>query len=200
MREELVQKSKEISYALRHRPEKYGLKIDGNGFTETNRLINSINSKHIGERSVSPLTLEDIEEIIATADKTRFELSSDKTRIRALYGHSFDSKVKHHEAVPTSSLWHGTTKLAMGSIEKDGLKPMKRQFVHLSKDIGTAYSVGRRRAAYPVILEIDAVRMAKDGFKFYRDSNDGVWLCDSVPVKYISNINSISDKVIEKLL
>ena len=119
MREELVQKSKEISYALRHRPEKYGLKIDGNGFTETNRLINSINSinsKHIGERSVSPLTLEDIEEIIATADKTRIELSSDKTRIRALYGHSFDSKVKHHEDVPTSSLWHGTTHVAMESI------------------------------------------------------------------------------------
>lgn len=67
---------------------------------------------------------------------------------------------------------------------KDGLLPMKRQYVHLSVDIDMAKLVGKRRDIDPIILEIDAKIASDDGFKFYI-GNDKVWLCDKVPAKYI---------------
>ena len=55
--------------------------------------------------------------------------------------------------------------------------------VHLSKDVETAAKVGERRGK-PVILAIDSGMMAADGYKF-RLSENGVWLTDHVPLKYL---------------
>ena len=60
---------------------------------------------------------------------------------------------------------------------------MNRQYVHLSADEETATSVGMRYGN-PVILEVDARSMYRAGFKFYRSEN-GVWLVDAVPWKYL---------------
>jgi putative RNA 2'-phosphotransferase len=38
-----------------------------------------------------------------------------------------------------------------------------------------------------VVLEVQAGRMARDGFTFYLSSN-GVWLTDEVPPKYLSQL------------
>lgn len=64
---------------------------------------------------------------------------------------------------------------------------MKRLHVHLSADKETAYSVGKRYAKRnePIILKIDATAMYADGFKFFLSEN-GVWLIDNVPPKYLS--------------
>ena len=56
-------------------------------------------------------------------------------------------------------------------------------YVHLSKDIKTAINVGKRHGN-PVVLEINAKRMYKDGIKFYLSKNN-VWLTKYVPSKYI---------------
>ena len=54
------------------------------------------------------------------------------------------------------------------------------------KDFKIAYTVGKRYSKYkePIILEIDSAKMYTDGFKFYKSEN-GVWLTDNVPSKYI---------------
>lgn len=67
---------------------------------------------------------------------------------------------------------------------RDGLLPMKRQYVHLSVDTTMATLVGKRRDIDPIILEIDAREALSDGIKFYI-GNDKVWLCDKIPPKYI---------------
>jgi putative RNA 2'-phosphotransferase len=54
----------------------------------------------------------------------------------------------------------------------------------LSKDEETAANVGSRRGAF-TILKIEALRMRADGHKIYISDN-GVYLVDEVPSKYIS--------------
>lgn len=88
------------------------------------------------------------------------------------------------KAIPPKVLYHGTAHRFLKSIEKEGLLPMGRQYVHLSTDIPMAESVGKRRDNNPAILMVDAEKAAKDGIDFYI-GNDEVWLCDHMPSKYL---------------
>lgn len=63
---------------------------------------------------------------------------------------------------------------------------MNRNHVHLSVDKDTAAKVGSRRGSFK-ILEIEAMRMRADGYKIYISDN-GVYLVEEVPVKYIREI------------
>ena len=72
----------------------------------------------------------------------------------------------------------------MDSILSGGLKPQKRQQVHLSVDVATAHRVGQRYGK-PFIFKIDALRMHRQGFKFYLADN-GVWLIDQVPPEFMA--------------
>ena len=62
------------------------------------------------------------------------------------------------------------------------LKKMKRHHVHLSPDQHTAKAVGSRHGS-PVVIPIDAKKMAEDGHMFYKTDNN-VWLTDFVDPKY----------------
>ena len=70
---------------------------------------------------------------------------------------------------------------------------MGRQYVHLSSDIKTAITVGKRRDPNPIVFAIGAEVMYNDGFKFYHTGNDTTWLCDSVPKDYIINEQEASN-------
>jgi len=61
----------------------------------------------------------------------------------------------------------------LDTIMKDGLKPMTRQFVHISPDYETAVKVGSRHGK-PVVLKIRAKDFVADGNELYRSSNS-VW-------------------------
>ncbi len=119
-------------------------------------------------------------------EQERFEIIGD--RYRALYGHSIPTKIKKIVKEPPRILYHGTSHRALDSIVKEGLKPMDRQYVHLSFDKSTAISVGKRWDENPVFLAIDAYRAYEEGISFY-EGNDSVWLCDEIPPKYIKIIN-----------
>lgn len=177
--------SKAISYALRHRPDKFVLKLDGRGFVLTEDLINGINRHGNLNRQMS---VDDIDTIIAESDKKRFEFVDNKNKIRAVYGHSTkDVKIELNNILPPDTLYHGTEHRVFGKILKEGLKPMNRQYVHLSDDIQTATIVGKRRDKNPMILMIAANRMVADGFKF-GTGNDHTWLAESVPAQYVSGL------------
>jgi len=171
--------SQEISYALRHAPWEYELELDSEGFVPTAQLLGAINENGKHGREI---TVNDIEYIIANSDKTRFEIKGD--RVRALYGHTIPMHISKEPIEPPAILYHGTTHKAAKIILKDGLKPMKRQYVHLSVDTDTAVQVGKRRDSEPVILKIDAAKAHSDGVVFYK-GNDKVVLADFVAPKYI---------------
>lgn len=169
--------SKFLSYVLRHRPEKIGITLDKNGWTDTSTLIEKAKTE-------VEFTLEELKEVVKNCDKQRFALSEDGTQIRANQGHSIKVDITFKEITAPPVLYHGTVKEAIEGIKDKGLRPMKRHHVHLSKDEATANIVGSRRGK-AIILKIDAMKMQDEGFKFYISDN-GVYLTDIVPKKYIT--------------
>lgn len=172
--------SKKMSYCLRHNPEKYGLKLDEYGFVDLQEFLSAMNRMHHFQPKLTEMK---IREIMNSSDKERFEIKNGK--ICALYGHSIPGIIKRKQATPPDILYHGTAHRFLPSIMKEGLLPMGRQYVHLSTDVAMAESVGKRRDNHPVILKINAKQAVRDGIKFYV-GNDEVWLCDHVPIKYLS--------------
>jgi len=167
--------SKNLSYLLRHHPEDGDLKIDKRGFADLEAVIDSLkNTKH------SWASREEIEELIEKSDKKRFEIVGGK--IRALYGHSIDVEIKKKEE-PPDELYHGTSPDSLDSIFDEGLKPMGRQYVHLSISVEEAEEVGKRHHPDPVILEIDSLRAWEDGIDFYKRGD--LFLSEDISPEYI---------------
>ena len=169
--------SKYISLILRHKPEEINISLDEHGWANVEELILGIN------QSGREINMEKLEEIVRTDSKQRYSFNEDKTLIRANQGHSIPVDVELKESVPPNILYHGTADRFLSSILKEGLKPMSRLYVHLSENIVTAESVGKRHGN-PIILKINSKSMYEDGIKFYL-SNNGVWLTKEVNIKYI---------------
>ena len=71
----------------------------------------------------------------------------------------------------------------MDEIREQGLLKMNRHHVHLSDERETAVKVGSRRGK-PIILTIRSGAMYESGIEFYQSDN-GVWLTETVPPEYI---------------
>ena len=170
-----------ISLVLRHKPDAANITLDEHGWANVEELLNGINDT--GRK----IDMEILEEIVATDSKQRYSFNQDKTLIRANQGHSIPVDVELKEQEPPEFLYHGTARRFLNDILNDGLKPMSRLYVHLSKDIEAALRVGKRHGE-PVILKIYSGDMYKDGYKFCLSEN-GVWLTKKVDVKYLEVMN-----------
>ena len=171
-----VRVSKYMSYLLRHNPE--NLKMDSEGFVDLDELLAKLKEKF-------PVNKQLILEIVERSERKRFEIRNGK--IRALYGHSIPVMLKLKEDKTVKILYHGTTPEAAAEILKSGLKPMKRNWVHLSPTVEIARQVGLRRTSKPAILKIDAEKAKKNGIKFYK-ATEQVYLCKQIPPRYIKRI------------
>lgn len=178
MTENYEKLSKDCSYVLRHQPEKYGLKVDVEGWVDLSKFINVLNS----EFKWQSLTITDIERMISKSRKQRHEILNGE--IRALYGHSLSQKITKTACEPPEFLYHGTARRSLGSIFDKGLLAQQRQYIHLSDDITTAYQVGKRYDDEPVILKIDAKTAWLSGIQFYQ-GHDSIWLSDPINPNYI---------------
>ena len=172
--EQIVRASKFLSLILRHKPETIGVTLDPEGWTDIDELV---------AKSKGRLTRELVFAAVRDNDKQRFAVSDDDRRIRALQGHSLDVDLKLEPKTPPDVLYHGTYQKAVAAIQREGLKKMQRQHVHMAADLHTASSVGMRRGA-PVIYKVLAMRMHEAGFLFYQSEN-GVWLTNHVPPEYL---------------
>lgn len=169
-----------ISLILRHKPEVIGIKLDSEGYADTNELLEGVN------KSGRYITLDMLKDIVATDKKGRYSFNSDFSKIRANQGHSVKVDVGLKELKPPKYLYHGTASKNIQSIMDRGISKMNRLYVHLSDNKDTAIQVGRRHGL-PTLLKIDAIKMYEEGHKFYRSEN-GVWLVDFVDVKYIKEL------------
>ena len=170
--------SKLMSLVLRHKPEHLDLTLDENGWVKVDLLLAAM------QRQGLDVDRELLEEVVRDNDKQRFAFNDDRTQIRANQGHSIEVDVELEQKTPPSVLLHGTVEKFLDAIRESGLKKMSRQHVHLSADMETASKVGSRRGK-PVILQIDAANMEKNGHVFYLSAN-GVWLTDHVPPGFIT--------------
>jgi putative RNA 2'-phosphotransferase len=171
--------SKLLSHVLRHAPERLGIVLDDNGWTSVDVLI--ANARKEGFK----LDRDILGSVVANNDKKRFTLSEDGLMIRAAQGHSVAIDLALVPGEPPARLFHGTARHNLHSIFAVGLKPGTRRHVHLSLDVDIAMKVGSRHGK-PVVLEVDAAAMYRDGLAFYRADN-GVWLTDAVPASYLGS-------------
>lgn len=172
--------SKFISYVLRHEPWKYELELDDEGWVNISELLNIL---HTENNAWIHLTKNDLSEMIHNSPKKRHEIIDNK--IRALYGHSTPYKLIKQKAEPPHILYHGTSPTIAPLILVNGLKPMGRQYVHLSSDINIAKEVGYRKSKKPIILEVKAKEAYSENINFYI-GNEQIWLADDVPTKFIT--------------
>jgi putative RNA 2'-phosphotransferase len=172
-----VRTSKFLALILRHKPEAVGIALDPEGWADVDALLAGMNRKG------HALSTEALARIVETNDKRRYAFNEDRTRIRAVQGHSRAVDVGLAPVAPPDRLYHGTVERFVVSIREKGLIPGSRLHVHLSADRASAALVGKRRGR-PIVLTIDSEAMAERRHVFYRSEN-GVWLTAHVPAGFI---------------
>jgi putative RNA 2'-phosphotransferase len=174
-----VRLSKRMSLVLRHRPEVAGLSLDANGWVPVGELLTALG-----------MTRAELDLVVASNDKSRFAVQTGPDgveRIRASQGHSRRVAVDLGlpPATPPAELFHGTPRANLDAILREGLRPRSRHHVHLSVDLSTAVTVGRRRSPDVVVFSVAAGVMVEEGHVFHRSDN-GVWLTAVVPPPHLS--------------
>ncbi len=186
-RKEILKKtSRLLSKVLRHQPSYIGIRLDEQGWTETEVLLNALTKKGYGAISLDELKL-----IVDTNNKKRFIFNNDFTKIRANQGHSVEVNLEYEACTPPEFLYHGTATHVVNAILKEGIKKQKRHHVHLSTDISTASQVGKRHGEL-VILKVNSKKMHENGLPFYKSPN-GVWLTDFVSNEYIEVLKATTN-------
>ncbi len=176
----LITVSKFLAKHLRHTPEALGLTLQSGGWVSVDHLLAA------SERAGFPISYDELIECVETNDKKRFAFDDTGDLIRANQGHSVEVDLQLEARQPPEVLYHGTVERFLPSILTDGLNKGKRHHVHLSSDLETARKVGARRGK-PVLLRVHAGAMHRAGIPFFVSAN-GVWLTDTVPVRYLERV------------
>lgn len=163
--------SHDLSYLLRH-DKTYNL--EPGGWRSVENLV-----------CEQGFTFEQLCDLKDNDTKGRFEFNEDKTKIRALYGHSVPVDMGYVCCTPPEILYHGTSMKADASIAKVGLKSRSRNYVHLTSDNDVALETGARHGT-PVTIRIKALEMFRDGYEFYNPVGN-IWLVREVPSRYIDS-------------
>ena len=169
--------SKFLSLVLRHKPELIGIHLDQNGWTDVDILLE--------KSSIHEVTIdkETLQHVVETNSKKRFAFNENLDKIRASQGHTVNIDLGYASHKPPEMLYHGTGYKSVKYILQSGLKRINRQHVHLSSDVQTAVAVGKRHGK-PFVFKVFAEKMYDDKFDFFLSDN-GVWLTDNVPIKYL---------------
>lgn len=182
MDKRLVRISKTLSLILRHHPEKIGVKLDRYGRTDLETLIRRFNAHY-----QMHLDRQVLDDIMTQSGKQRFAIEG--STIRAVYGHSVPVLPLMPARRPPIWLYHGTSHQAAALIDVEGLKPMDRDFVHLSENPKMAWQVGVRHDPHPVIYRVAAQSAAAAGKTFYPTGSQ-VWLVHAVPPAFLTRTSS----------
>lgn len=193
----LTKLSKFLALILRHQPERFALALDDEGWASLPEVMEILrglpnfrwatradvmavvqpgSGASAGASTLSPT------EALADFDKRRFQVEGN--RIRARYGHSLARPIRYEPCIPPPRLYHGTSPEALESIRREGLRPMERQYVHLSPDVETAVRVGVRHTGRPVVLTVRSSEAHAGGVEFYL-ADEAVYLAKQIPVEFL---------------
>ena len=174
-----VRISKQLSLMLRHKPEQFDLLLDEFGSADLEEVLEALRERN------PQITRSDILEIVHDPEKQRFEIVEDK--IRAKYGHSFPVELDNEPMEPPEFLYYGTEPEVAEIIERVGLEPKGRHYVHLSLTEEVAVEIAWRRTDRPVIFRILAEKAHEAGIEFY--DCGPVILTDKVSPEFLERLS-----------
>jgi len=177
----LVKLGKFLALILRHQPERFALELDEEGWASLSEVMEIVR----GLPNLRWATRADVMRVVeeGTGDgKRRFQVEG--KRIRARYGHSIAQPITYEPCTPPPVLYHGTAPDALEAIRRDGLRPLGRQYVHLSPDSETAIRVGVRHDERPVVLTVNAAEAHAAGVEFYQ-ADEAVYLARRILAEFI---------------
>ena len=198
-----VQLSKTLSYLLRHGSKEKNLKMDSDGYSKLNDVLDVLSTMLPHQK----ITKNRIFDIVRDCSKQRFKLSTiDGVEvIRANQGHSLKDVqstslkvIDRFDPGPKGKIIHGTTSKAWESIKVSGLSKMARNHIHMAKgEFGEAKSGARFSSE--IIITIDGNKALADGILFY-ESDNGVILSPghengTIKPKYFLNVYNIRRKL-----
>lgn len=173
--------SKLLSGLLRHYPWEAGLRINSEGWVNIDELIRGIKTRWRNRELYRWVTKEHIIAIAELDPKGRFEIRDNM--IRARYGHSIDVRIRYPLEYPSIQLYHGTSTDKLAKILIEGLKPMRRKYVHLTTSIENAVETGKRHGK-PVVLIIDIECLKEQKIPVYRAAKI-IYLAPRIPPQCI---------------
>ncbi|MHC4780459.1 MAG: RNA 2'-phosphotransferase [Planctomycetota bacterium] len=169
--------SKFLALVLRHRASQFGLRIDEEGFVGVDDLL-----AVVVEQGMDWVDREGLEAVCGTHIRKRFEIKGE--RIRATYGHSFQTPIRYEVVDPPDQLFAGMPKVKTVAVRENGLEPDGRQYVHLTDDRDEAMEVGKRQGDDPDVVVVRAREAAAGGIAFHKPT-DGLYLSGSIPPEYL---------------
>ncbi|MFC4313672.1 RNA 2'-phosphotransferase [Steroidobacter flavus] len=173
----LIRISRLMSLILRHKPQQFGILLDAEGYAPLEEVVRAV------RESIADAGIEDVQQIVAHIEPDKARFSIEGSDIRANYGHSLRDRIEQPRVVPPEVLLHGTSESAVLDIRREGIRPMRRQYVHLTTHRDLAARVGGRHGK-ATVLEVEALRASEAGLAFYR-ANESFWLADFIPGAFI---------------
>jgi len=202
----------DISWAickiLRHSATDWGIHMDSAGYVLVDDLITPPDFDRPRKRETSEdiqamrklaPTAEDIERLVRTARKERFQIKTNnhgERVVRALQGHTIrlveDSQLAtliSYGEVPYCM--HRTTTNAWWFIQRGGIETRGRNHIHLIRDGETRTEIPGARATSDIQIKVDVKKAQDDGMEFRRAEN-GVILTRGlegrIGLKYIREV------------
>jgi len=173
--------SRFLALVLRHRAPQFDLEMDDEGFVYIDDLLDLIDER---QRSLDWVEAEHIEELARRGGgRHRFEVKGDQ--VRATYGHSFHRPIRYPAVEPPENLYIGVGKSKMGELRRDGLRPDRRQYVHLSESEEEAREVGQHHADDVSVVVVRAREAHEAGIPFYHPT-EGIFLTPKVAPQYMN--------------
>ena len=172
--QEIIMLTKILGHILRSKPFKINIIVDSNGWTDVAALLEGVNSF-----TNADISCEMLNNVVNYGENKRFEFNESKTRIRARHGHMYPVEKMYKEAQPPNILYYSVPINLKNDVMKNGLMPMKRQMIRLSRCYEKVISENESK-----LYVIDAKKMYEDNYTFCSIKKE-VWCTLYVPAKYI---------------
>ncbi len=177
--EELDKLGRTMAGVLRHFPERYGLRMNKQGWVDLDDFINEVKHK---QRRFRWLKAHHILAIIDTDPKGRYQFRDGM--IKATYAHSVDVELDLPTRGVPDLLYYPTTSEEKDLLLETGLMPSDRKKVHLSKTVESAVVAGKVRDPEPMVFEVNAKAMIDDELVIKKAGNT-VYVVENVPAQYL---------------
>lgn len=182
MERRLTDKSRKLSWLLRHGAGREGIAMDAAGWVDVGEVLARLR-----------LDRAELEEVVRHNNKARLQWEGN--RIRCCQGHSLDGMPVTRDALERSwriwqggRVWHGTRAALVPAIAREGLVAGRRSHVHLAPAVD---SVVGKRASVDVLLEVDPEAVRATGLELYVSPN-GVVLARAVPPSAIVELRAMT--------